>query len=154
MAAKEDIFGYDVDVKEKQVVAARNAALDLGDGRIALVQSMEGSYGHQAQTVYEAGSSSVYFVNGNPTGTFTYSTLVGTDGWFAGIVNKSGLCATLRSINVDLTSSDSNCDVQVTSKANVKFEGAMLRQISFGINAQQLQISNSGQFICAKMVVV
>lgn len=154
MAAKEDIFGYDVDVKEKQVVAARNAALDLGDGRIALVQSMQGSYGHQHQTVFEAGSSSVYFVSGNPQGTFGYSTLVGTDGWFAGIVNKTGLCATLRSINVDLTGTDSNCDVQVKSKANVKFEGGLLRQIGFQVQAGGLNISNSGEFVCAKMVVV
>ena len=154
MANKEDIFGYDVDVKEKQVVAARNAALDLGDGRIALVQSMQGSYGHTTQPVYEAGSSSVYFVHGNPQGTFTYQTLVGTDGWFAGIVNKTGLCATLRSINVDLTSEDSNCDVQVTSKANVKFEGGLLQTIGFQIQAGSLNISNSGQFVCAKMIVV
>ena len=153
--ANEDIFGYDVDVKEKQVVAARNAALDLGDGRIALVQSINGSYGHTTNTVYEAGSSSVYFVSGNPQGSFDYTTLVGTDGWFAGIVNKSGLCATLRSINIDLMGNrDSNCDVEVTSKANVKFEGALLESLSFAIQAQDLQISNTGRFKCAKMIVV
>jgi hypothetical protein len=153
--ATEDIFGYDVDVKEKQVVAARNAALDLGDGRIALVQSIQGGYGHQTSTVYEAGSSSVYFVNGNPQGNLNYSTLVGTDGWFAGIVNKSGLCATIRSINVDLMgNADSNCDVQIKSKANIKFEGALLESIQFSIQASDLQISNSGRFRCAKLMVV
>ena len=57
---QRDIFSYTGDVKEKQIVAARNAALDLGNGRVALVQSMEGSYGHQVQPVYEAGSSSIY----------------------------------------------------------------------------------------------
>ena len=153
--ATEDIFGYDVDVKEKQVVAARNAALDLGDGRIALVQSISGDYGHTTNTVYEAGSSSVYFINGNPQGSLNYDTLVGTDGWFAGIVNKSGLCATIRSINVDLMGNvDSNCDVQVKSKANIKFEGALLEQISFSVQASQLQISNSGRFRCAKLMVL
>ena len=151
----EDIFGYDVDVKEKQIVAARNAALDLGDGRIALVQSIEGVYNHQTSTVYEAGSTSVYFVNGNPQGALTYQTLVGTDGWFSGIVNKSGLCATIRSINVDLLgNADSNCDVLVKSKANIKFEGALLEQLSFTITAQDLKISNTGRFKCAKMMVV
>lgn len=149
--AQKDIFSYDVDVKEKQIVAARNAALDLGDGKIALVQSMQGSYGHQTNTVYEAGSSSVYFVHGNPTGTFTYSTLVGTNGWFDGFP-MSGACASLRTINIDLLSDNEDCDVEVKMNTNLKFEGALLRSVSFSITSGQLQISTTGEFICAKML--
>jgi hypothetical protein len=150
---QRDIFSYTGDVKEKQIVAARNAALDLGNGRVALVQSLEGNYGHQVQPVYEAGSSSIYFVNGNPQGTFSYSTLVGTQGWFAGFP-MSGACASLRTINIDLISDNPECDVQVTMHNNVKFEGAILTQVSFSIQAGGLQISNTGQFTCAKMIRV
>ena len=150
---QRDIFSYTGDVKEKQIVAARNAALDLGNGRVALVQSMEGSYGHQVQPVYEAGSSSIYFVNGNPQGTFSYSTLVGTQGWFAGFP-MSGACASLRTINIDLISDNPECDVQVTMHNNVKFEGAILTQVSFSIQAGGLNISNTGTFTCAKMIRV
>lgn len=150
---QRDIFSYTGDVKEKQIVAARNAALDLGGGRVALVQSMEGSYGHQVQPVYEAGSSSVYFVNGNPQGTFSYSALVGTQGWFAGFPT-AGACASLRTINIDLISDNPACDVQVSMHNNIKFEGAILTQVSFSIQAGSLQISNSGTFTCAKMIRV
>lgn len=148
---QRDFFSYTGDVKSKQVIAARNAAIDLGAGKIALVQSVQGSYGHQVQPVYEAGSSSVYFVNGNPQGQFSYTALVGTQGWFAGLPT-TGACATLRTINIDLISDNPECDATVTSSSNIKFEGAILTQVSFQIQAGQLQISNSGTFTCAKMM--
>ena len=149
--AQKDIFSYEVDVKEKQIVAARNAALDLGDGKLALVQSMEGSYGHTVQSIYEAGSSSVYFVHGNPIGNFRYSTLIGTNGWFDGFP-MSGACASLRTINIDLLSENEDCDVEVKMNTNLKFEGAILTQVSFTITSGQLQISTTGTFTCAKML--
>ena len=150
--AQKDIFNYDVDVKEKQIVAARNAALDLGNGKIALVQTFQGSYGHQVEPIYEAGSSSVYFVNGNPSGTFAFTTLVGTDGWFANILDANGkACADLKTVNIDLTNANEDCDVQVSMNTNLKMEGVILQQIGFSVQAGGLRIENSGQFICAKL---
>lgn len=151
--AQKDIFNYDVDVKEKQIVAARNAALDLGNGKIALVQTFQGSYGHQVEPVYEAGSSSVYFVNGNPQGTFTYTTLVGTDGWFANIIDAKGkACAELKTVNIDLTNANEDCDVQVSMNTNLKMEGVLLQQIGFSLQAGGLRIENNGTFICGKLI--
>lgn len=151
--AQKDIFNYDVDVKEKQIVAARNAALDLGNGKIALVQTFQGSYGHQVEPVYEAGSSSVYFVNGNPQGTFTYTTLVGTDGWFANIIDAKGkACAELKTVNIDLTNANEDCDVQVSMNTNLKMEGVLLQQIGFSLQAGGLRIENNGTFVCGKLI--
>ena len=151
--AQKDIFNYDVDVKEKQIVAARNAALDLGNGKIALVQTFQGSYGHQVEPVYEAGSSSVYFVNGNPQGSFTYTTLVGTDGWFANIIDAKGkACAELKTVNIDLTNANEVCDVQVSMNTNLKMEGVLLQQIGFSLQAGGLRIENNGTFICGKLI--
>lgn len=150
---QQDILNYNVDVKEKQIVAARNAAIDLGEGKIALVQSFQGSYSHQVNPVYESGSSAVYFVNGNPTGTFSYNTLVGANGWFSGIIDgKGGYCGSLRTINIDLLQDNPDCDVKVTMNTNLKFEGAMLRSLGFSVQAGGLSISTSGDFICSKLI--
>lgn len=150
--AQKDIFNYDVDVKERQIVAARNAALDLGDGKISLVQSFQGSYGHTVEPVYEAGSSSVYFINGNPMGQFDFTTLVGTNGWFANIIDAKGkACAELKTINIDFTNANEDCDVQVTVNTNLKMEGVILKQIGFAVQAGDLRITNTGSFIFGKL---
>ena len=148
--AKEDIFGYDVDVKGRQVVSAHNASLDLGGGRIALVQNISGNYTHKVNPVFEAGSSSVYFVNGQPQGSLSYTALVGTDGWFSGMSNSSGTCATLRNMGVTISGSGSDCDVTVASNASVRFKG-ILQAVEFMVSTQDLQISNSGTFMCTDM---
>ena len=147
-----DIFNFNVDVKEKQIIAVRNCAVDIGDGKIALVQSFQGSYQQNVQPVYEAGSSALYFVNGNPTGQFTLSTVVGTNGWFSFLSGNTGFCGALRTINMDLLRDNPLCDAEVTMHKNLKFEGAALQNISFQGGAGQLQITNSATFTCAKML--
>lgn len=150
--AQQDIFNYDVDVKTKQIVASRNVAVDFGNGKVALVQTVRGGYGHRVEPVYESGSSSVYFVNGHPMGTLEIMTIVGKDGWFANILdNNNGTCAEIKTINLDLVS-ENECDVDITMNTNLKLESCIIREIGFQVTAADLSITNSASFICGKIM--
>ena len=152
--AQYDALGYKTDIREKQIIAGKNAALDLGNGKLALIQSFQGQYGHTVQPVYEVGSSALYFVNGNPIGAFSYTNLVGKSGWFAGMIDteNTAACGTLKSINITL-GKDSACDPEITMNSTLKFEGALLTGISFSVTVEQLSISQTGNFKCGKMEI-
>lgn len=145
-----DIFSYNIDVKSKQIVAARNVAVSIGGEKVALVQQVQGSYQHTVQPTYELGASTLYFVNGNPIGNFSCTSLVGPGGWFDGMI-KGNACGDMTSINLDITSD--NCSVRVTGKSNVKFEGAILTSISFQVSAGGLNVVNSCTWTAAKLQI-
>ena len=45
--AVTNVLGYNTNVKTGEVIAARNAAVDLGQGHIAMVRSFQGNTAHQ-----------------------------------------------------------------------------------------------------------
>lgn len=153
--ANTNVLGYQTNVQNGNLIAARNAAIDLGDGHIALVQSFRGSASHQIDTVYEVGSSAIYLVVGNPSAEFSCSTLVSKDGFFAPFYNMSreAACGTMRTINVNL-GSELECDPVVTSKATAKFTGALLESLGFGLNAGQTSIAQNASFKAGSLEVV
>lgn len=147
-----DVFGYNREIKSKEILSADNVSLDLGDGKVALVQNVSASYMHQVAPMYEVGSSNLYFVNGQPMGQFSFGSLVGKSGFFSGFNLKNLACGDLKTLSVNLKN-DNNCELEVTSNSTLKFEGAVLNSIGFQVTAQQLYITQEAQFTVAKLIV-
>ena len=150
-----NILGYKSDVRSNQLIAARNAAIDLGDGHIALVQSFRGGMQHQVNNNYEVGSSAVYLVVGNPEASFSCSALLSKDGFFAPFTNiaSKAACGELKTVNVNL-GAELDCDPIVTTRATAKFTGAICRGLSFSIQAGQNNITQEADFIAGSLEVV
>lgn len=150
-----DIFGYNREIKEKQLISADNVSLDFGEGRVALVQSVEGSYAHKIVPVFETGSSSMFFVNGQPIGGIKFSSLVGKDGFFAGFNLGKQACGVLNTITTNIVNtSDGECEIKVEKNNAFKLEGAMLTSVSWAVRAGELQVVQGGDFQVAKLSVV
>lgn len=148
-----DIFGYNRQVIEKQIVSADNVSFDLGEGKISLVQSATIDYEHQIQPVFEVGSSSMFFVNGQPSGVMRFATLVGKEGFFHGLNLGNQACGTLNTISANIVdNSDGSCDIEVNKNNTLKVEGAILKSISLQIQAAgELRIAQGGVFQFAKL---
>lgn len=153
--AVTNVLGYNTNVKTGEVIAARNAAVDLGQGHIAMVQSFQGQTAHQVTPVYEIGSSAVYLVMGNPQAAFKCTALVSKEGFFAPFANiaAGAACGELRSINVNL-GSELECDPKIISRATAKFTGAILQSLFFSIQAGQLYITQSAEFVAGSLDVI
>lgn len=150
-----NVLGYKSDVRSNQIIAARNAAIDLGEGHIALVQTFEGSMSHQVTQQYEVGSSAIYLVVGNPSARFTCSALVSKEGFFAPFskIASSAACGELKTVNVNL-GSELDCDPVITSRATAKFTGAICDTLSFSIQAGGNQITQTASFVAGSLDVV
>lgn len=153
--AVTNVLGYNTNVKTGEIIASRNASIDLGNGHIALVQSFQGSTQHQVQPVYEVGSSAVYLVMGNPSAQFSCTALVSKEGFFSPFADiaAGAACGTLRNINVNL-GSELECDPKITSRATAKFTGSILQQLSFSLQAGQLQITQTAEFTAGSLDVI
>lgn len=151
----ENVLGYTSNVQTGNVIAARNAALDLGEGHIALTQTFSGGTEHQVSPLYETGSSAIYMVMGNPSASFQCSSFISKDGFFAPFSKAASqaACGTLRTININL-GSEMDCDPKVVSKATAKFTGAILQSLGFQVTAGATNITQSAGFVCGDLTVI
>lgn len=142
-----DFFGYNTPTQSNQIISADNAVIDLGNGRLGLVQQFSGSYGHQVETRFEIGSSTLYFVNGKPQGQFQVSKLVGREGILTEFRTGQDACGGLRQISVSLDGGA--CDIEVGPGLN--FNGVKLRGVSFQGTSGGFEITESADFLVAQM---
>ena len=147
-----DIFGYDREVKDKEILSSDNISMDLGEGKIALLQQVTAQYDHQIKPVYEVGSSALYFVNGQPMGSISFANIVGKSGFFNGFGLGGQACGELKTISINAVA-DSNCDYEIERNSTIKFEGAILKQIEFRVTAGEMFASTNGTFLVAKMLL-
>lgn len=144
-----DIYGYNQEVKAGEVVASKDVIVQIDSGRTALVQSVQGSYTHQVAPQFEIGSSTMYLVNGQPSGNLTMSTLVGKGGWLDGLLSGKPACGDLSSIQFKISNSDCNLSV---GKPILRFESALAQSYSFSIQAGQLTVTQTVNFVCGKLI--
>jgi len=144
-----DYFGYTRDTQASQIISADNAIIDIGNGALGLVQNFSGSYQHQVEPRFEMGSSTLFWVNGKPSGQFQVSRLVGRDGILAGFRSSGGsdACGGIRQLNVSLDGG--SCGVQGGS--GVSFSGAKLQSVSVQGQAGGFEIAESANFLVAEM---
>ena len=142
-----DYFGYNRQTQANQIISADNAIIDIGQGRIGLVQNFSGSYGHQVEPRFEMGSSTLFWVNGKPSGQFQVSKLVGREGILDSFKTGGDACGGLRQISVSLDGG--SCAVE--AGGGVNFNGAKLQSVSVNGSAGAFEIAESATFLVAEM---
>jgi hypothetical protein len=145
----EDFLGYDRTTQSKEILSADFATIAFGDEKAKLVQSVNGSYGHRVEPRFEAGSSTLYWVNGQPSGQVQMGRLVGTKGWFNDFRDSNAACALFQPITVRLDA-ENNCDYDI-EHGTIKMEDVILENINFSYSAGQLDISEQIQLRVSKM---
>lgn len=145
----EDIFGYKKDVKSKEILSADFATISFADEKAKLIQSVDGSYSHQVVPKFEAGSSALYWVSGQPMGSLQLSRVVGSKGWFQSFADTNISCAVLKPITVRLDG-DNLCQAEVSNKT-LKLEDAILETLKFSYSAGSLDITEAVTMKVSKM---
>lgn len=145
-----DYFGYNRPVKTEQLPSADHAVLDIGNGRLGLIQGFSGSYEHQVQPRVEMGSSTLFWVTGQPMGSFTVNRLVGREGLLASFRNTGGnsdACGGLRTLSISLDGG--SCEA--IAGAGVTMRGVKLQSVAFQGQAGGFDLSESATFLVAEM---
>lgn len=140
-----DYFGYNKETQANKVVSSDNAIINVGKGQLGLVQQFNGTYSHQVEPRYEMGSSTLYWIQGKPSGQFQVSKLVGEEGILEAFKGDEA-CGDLRQLSVDL--GGGTCSVG--SRA-INFSGAKLQSVSVNGNVGGLDIAESATFVVAEM---
>ena len=146
----QDVFKYDMAVKNEELPTSTFAVLDLGEGAIQLLQQMDITYGRQLNQFFPVGEAAVYYVSGNPSGTLRVGLAVGKTGFMKPFMRSAEMCGTLTPINVTL--SGSRCDLAIENKS-MKFTGAILESLNFSVNGQNLILNQGAQYRLAGMTV-
>jgi hypothetical protein len=146
-----DLFGYKRDTQAKEILSTDYAVLSVGDEKAKLVQSVRASYSHRVEPRYEAGSSSLYWVNGQPTGSVAISRVIGSKGWLSQFIDNNAACAFLSPLSVSLDG-EGHCELSTENKT-LKMEDSILASVDFSFSAGQLDIQESVNIMVAKMTV-
>ena len=149
--AANDIFGYKRDIKAKEILSTDYAVLTVGTTRSKLVQRLNASYTHRVEPRYEAGSSSLYWVNGQPNGNINISRVIGSRGWMADFLDNNAACVLLKPISVSLDG-EGHCDLKTENKT-LKAEDNLLEGVTFTFSAGALDIQEALSIRVAKMTV-
>ena len=145
----KEFFGYERSADNKTVLSTDFAIISIaGSGRMGLVQEAQAQYEHRVEPRFEAGSSDLFWLNGQPQGQITFSRVIGTDGIFADI--KENGCAELQTLTIN--TSGNSCGIS-TGGNGVTFDGAMLQSVTLTFNVQQLDIRDNIVYKVATMTV-
>lgn len=125
-----DFFGLDKTIEaNQQIITSEFASLSAG-GLVSLVQSVNMNYSRQLQTMFEAGSSTVFYISGNSEGQLSMNAAVGVSGFFTNFNNLAAKCGAIDKVSIDLLPSGA-CSVGTTG--GVTFSGALAEgfQVAF-----------------------
>lgn len=142
-----DFYGYKTNIQNEQLSSSDNAIIDIGNGQLGLVQQWSGSYNHAVEQRFEFGSSTVYWVNGRPSGQFHIQKLVGREGLLTAFRTGQDACGGLRQIAVSLDGG--SCSVEVGP--GLIFSGAKLSQVAVSGQAGAFELAEQATFVVASM---
>lgn len=146
----QDILGYNVESNMRHVASADLAVLDSGEGKVNLVQNTQIQYGHRVEPKYETGSSTVYFVNGQPSGQMSIGRLVGKSGLMDGhVINRADPVNHFEMKQFHLNIRDEYLNIQGT--AGYRIETPVLANFSLQYGAGQLEIAEMVNYIFASL---
>lgn len=127
--ANPDIFGNSKDIKTPgAIMTAEYAALNISGG-VSLVQSVQASYSRQLNTMFEAGSSTVFYMQGASEGKIEASAAVGKAGFFQNLKTGDG-CGEIK--GVAITAKGKGC---FTGAGTVNFNGALAESFNIAYKA-------------------
>jgi len=141
----KDIFGYRRDVHPNgSLVSSEVAVLSLGGQHITLVQSLQASYQQRTEPRYEAGTSNMYWIAGQPLGSVTIGRLVGKDASLMLINAAAGGSCEMKTLKLSFDGGGHECHAQLATR--LKFSGIVINQIGVSYNAGSLEVSESASF--------
>ena len=144
-----DIFGYNKDIKEREIISSDYAAIDIGEGRLGLVQQWTAGYQHRVEPRFETGSSALYLVNGQPMGNISVNSLVGRRGFLAGFgADGSAACGDLKTV---IVSADGDGQCGISEGGSLSFSGTVIQSIQITAQAGNLDVAQSANFIAASL---
>jgi len=113
-----DIFGNTKEIKSPGAIITSEFATLTMNGRMALVQSVTANYARQLNTMFEAGASTVFYLQGASEGKIDANSAVGTDGFFKNFRNLG--CGEVTNVNIDVNGN--NC---TKGQGGLSFNGAL-----------------------------
>jgi len=147
-----DFYGYTRDIKPNgQLISSEFATLSVAGSRVTIVQAVQATYGQRAEPKFEAGSSALYWVTGQPMGDITMGRLVGADG-LSGIKMLEGGCGSLRSVSVAFNGSGGCADAVVAANG-LNFRDAVPVSVGITFSAGQLEIGENFSIRAAHMSI-
>jgi hypothetical protein len=145
-----DFFGYDKTVlANNQIITAQFAAVSA-NGQMSLVQNVQMNYSRQIQPMFEAGSSTLYYLQGNSEGQLSINSAVGKKGFFANFRNVAQNCGQINQVSIDLLAGG-NCSVGTSG--GLTFSGALAEGFSVAYTAGPMAVTEGAQIRIASMNV-
>lgn len=143
-----DFFGHEKTVKANDQIVTSEFAAVSANGRISLVQSVQMNYSRQISPMFEAGSSVLYYLQGNSEGQITVNSAVGKKGFFANFRDIKGSCGKIDRVSIDLLSGG-KCSVG--SSGGITFAGALAEGFTVAYTAGPVAVTEGAQIRVASM---
>lgn len=141
----ENFFGVNRTVRPAaQIASSEYAAIKIGSGGGALGQRVQGTYTRQIQTIFEIGQTDVYWIAGRDQGSLSFDRLVGGVGFYSGWSPDE--CGMITPVAIDTAAGQ--C---VAGAGGLRFDGCMIENLTFGMNAGSLEINEGVTMRVASM---
>ncbi len=139
------LFGTSRTAKSRAQIASSEYAIISVGGKSQLGQNLQGTYMRQIQTIMELGNPGLYWIGGHEQGNLTFQRLVGKGGFFDGWDPDE--CGILSPCSVDLGSAP----CVAAASGGLRFEGSMVEQFNFTMQAGTLEITEGVSLRVASM---
>lgn len=143
----QDVIGYNVQAKTKEIVTSEYAVLDGGFGATNLVQQCNIQYGHRVEPKYEAGTSTVYYVNGQPSGQMSVSRLVGRGGFLDYHLMGQDNSVGVRTFHLSVNTSK----VQVVGTDSLTLGGVMFQTAAISYGMGGMEVTENANYIISSL---
>lgn len=145
-----DFFGSEKVVKSNdQIITGEFCSLSINRD-VALLQSASATYSRQIMPMFEAGTSTTYYISGNSEGNIQATAAVGPTGFFKNFGDINGQCGTVNKLAFTLRKSG-NCAVGGTG--SLSFTNGLVENVSIQLQAGFTAVTNSVSIRVASMEV-
>jgi hypothetical protein len=150
----QDFFGYSRTVQPNgTLVSSEFATIAIGSGKtITVVQQVQAQYQQMVTPKFEAGSPTLYWLTGQPSGTVSFSRLISSSGFFSELSGLQNACGSLISVTLGLDGIG-GCSAAVSPTGNnkAKFTGAVPESIQISWSAGTLEVSEGASIRVATL---
>lgn len=145
-----DFFGYNKTVAPIGQIVTSEFASVSANGQMSLVQSVQMQYNRNINSMFEAGSSTIYYIGGNSEGHISLNAAVGKSGFFKNFRNLQASCGQVTPMTIDLLTGGA-CSVGGTG--GVSFTGALAEGFSIAYQAGPVAVTEGATIRVASMTV-
>ena len=143
-----DFFGYKRNSPGTHIMSSEYAAVLMSNSltsapsnKLGLVQGCQVSYGHAVVPVFEAGSSEMYWITGQPSGAVSISRVVG-DNFVAGLQGLAQPGSSSQLLNQGAIGEvDFKAGVTTINQTVLRFGGCVLARVDWSTQVSALNIT-------------